>query len=386
MPAPAEAVDRARPPAQQVRWTARATHRAMEGWPRVASEQDWLRILEESREAYESGGFLLERLGAERNLDPKLVATILTLRQRLIDEWAITTAAETMLVDLALLSYYNALRVQGWTGDLAVRIEHEFFGDAAFTEMAREGHRRTDRFAVEDRVRRLSEELMPLFDRANRMMLRNLKAIKELRQGQVPAIAIGRADHVTVTNRPNVRLRPVKTELPHTLSDPVTRTAETMSDTIEARPDFPDGAKRPSPRGPVRGRRTGATAQRATHAAPRSSQSADDPQSESDQRVTAGTSPRHCDRPGGPGDRHPSLRILPVFGPNAVDVSPRIGHIHVTVDDSPWRWADASGEPLIINCLPPGPHKVLIELVNANHQTLEKGLINFVVPVRWRGC
>jgi Family of unknown function (DUF6130) len=84
--------------------------------------------------------------------------------------------------------------------------------------------------------------------------------------------------------------------------------------------------------------------------------------------------------------RTENLRIVPVFGPNALGVSPRIGHIHVTVDDSPWRWADASGEPLIINCLPPGPHKVLIELVNANHQTLEKGLINFVVPVRWRGC
>jgi hypothetical protein len=133
---------------------------------------------------------------------------------------------------------------------LAVRIEHEFFGDGAFTEMAREGHRRTDRFAVEDRVQRLSEQLMPLFDRANRMMIRNLKAIKELRQGQVPAIAIGRADHVTVTNRPNVRLRPVKTELPHTLSDPVARTAETMSDTIEARPDFPrdDTVSAPAPR------------------------------------------------------------------------------------------------------------------------------------------
>ena len=84
--------------------------------------------------------------------------------------------------------------------------------------------------------------------------------------------------------------------------------------------------------------------------------------------------------------RAENLRIVPVFGPNALDVSPRIGHIHVTVDDSPWRWADASGEPLIINCLAPGPHKVLIELVNANHQTLEKALVNFVVPVRWKGC
>jgi hypothetical protein len=126
--------------------------------------------------------------------------------------------------------------------------------------MAREGHRRTNRFAVEDRVRRLSEQLIPLFDGANRMLNRNLKAIKELRQGQVPAIAIGRADHVTVTNRPNVRLRPVTTELPHTLSAPVT---ERMLDTIRLgsisrgttplRPrhhnleEDPDGARQVSP-------------------------------------------------------------------------------------------------------------------------------------------
>lgn len=43
------------------------------------------------------------------------------------------------------------------------------------------------------------------------------------------------------------------------------------------------------------------------------------------------------------------------------------------VKHAPWRWADASGEPLIINGLPQGPHKVLIELVNANHQTVDKG-------------
>jgi uncharacterized protein DUF6130 len=49
------------------------------------------------------------------------------------------------------------------------------------------------------------------------------------------------------------------------------------------------------------------------------------------------------------------LRIVPVFGPNALDVSPRIGHIHVTVDDARWRWADASGEPIVINGLPAGP-------------------------------
>jgi hypothetical protein len=78
--------------------------------------------------------------------------------------------------------------------------------------------------------------------------------------------------------------------------------------------------------------------------------------------------------------RAENLRIVQVFGPAALAVSPRIGHIHVTVDDAPWRWADASGEPLIINGLPAGPHKVLIELVNANHQTLDRGVVNFVIP------
>ena len=78
--------------------------------------------------------------------------------------------------------------------------------------------------------------------------------------------------------------------------------------------------------------------------------------------------------------RTENLRIVQVFGPAALAVSPRIGHIHVTVDDAPWRWADASGEPLIINGLPPGPHKVLIELVNANHQRLDQCAIAFTIP------
>ncbi len=35
------------------------------------------------------------------------------------------------------------------------------------------------------------------------MLIRNLKAIKELRQGLSPAIAIGRAEQVTVTTQQN---------------------------------------------------------------------------------------------------------------------------------------------------------------------------------------
>lgn len=79
--------------------------------------------------------------------------------------------------------------------------------------------------------------------------------------------------------------------------------------------------------------------------------------------------------------RAENLRIVPVYGPAALDVSPRIGHIHVTVDDAAWHWADGSGEPLIIQSLPAGPHKVWIGLADPTHKILDEKTVNFVVPV-----
>ena len=65
--------------------------------------------------------------------------------------------------------------------------------------------------------------------------------------------------------------------------------------------------------------------------------------------------------------------------------TPRIGHIHVTVDDLPWHWADASGEPVILNGMTPGRHKVLIELVDANHQPFTAAATEFVIPAAGAG-
>jgi hypothetical protein len=78
--------------------------------------------------------------------------------------------------------------------------------------------------------------------------------------------------------------------------------------------------------------------------------------------------------------RAENLRIVPVFGPKALEVSPRIGHIHVVVDDAPWHWADASGEQLIVVGLPPGLHKIEITLASANHQPLDRATVEFVIP------
>jgi len=78
--------------------------------------------------------------------------------------------------------------------------------------------------------------------------------------------------------------------------------------------------------------------------------------------------------------RTENLRIVPVFGSGAVEVSPRIGHLHLTVDDGPWHWVDASGEPLIIQGLTPGPHRVLIELADPTHRVIDQAIVNLVIP------
>lgn len=75
-----------------------------------------------------------------------------------------------------------------------------------------------------------------------------------------------------------------------------------------------------------------------------------------------------------------NVHIAPVFGPDALAVSPRVGHIHVRLDDASWVWADASGNPVILMGLAAGPHKVTLELEDANHHNLDKGTVTFVVP------
>ena len=80
------------------------------------------------------------------------------------------------------------------------------------------------------------------------------------------------------------------------------------------------------------------------------------------------------------------MHIVPVFGTGALNVSPRVGHLHIHFDDLPWLWADASDINTIdLAGVPPGQHKVRIELVNANHQVFPgcamcSQTVTFTVP------
>ena len=78
--------------------------------------------------------------------------------------------------------------------------------------------------------------------------------------------------------------------------------------------------------------------------------------------------------------RTENLRVLPVFSKGALDVSPRLGHVHITVDDAPGHFVDASGETIILVGLAPGPHKVLIELADPTHQVITSETVHFTLP------
>ena len=81
--------------------------------------------------------------------------------------------------------------------------------------------------------------------------------------------------------------------------------------------------------------------------------------------------------------RTENCRLLPVFGKEALSLSPRVGHLHVRVDDLPWLWADASDTNTVdIGGMPPGEHKVTIELVDPTHQVYpgQSRTVKFTIP------
>lgn len=76
-----------------------------------------------------------------------------------------------------------------------------------------------------------------------------------------------------------------------------------------------------------------------------------------------------------------NLRILAVGGSAARNISPRVGHLHITLDDQPWQWADYGGSNTVILVgLSRGAHKVRIEAVDPEGHAFIARTVTFNVP------
>lgn len=76
-----------------------------------------------------------------------------------------------------------------------------------------------------------------------------------------------------------------------------------------------------------------------------------------------------------------NLRIVPVGGAAARDISPRVGHLHIQLDDLPWQWADyGESNTIILVGLPRGEHKLRIEAVDPEGKPYVARTVTFTVP------
>jgi hypothetical protein len=76
-----------------------------------------------------------------------------------------------------------------------------------------------------------------------------------------------------------------------------------------------------------------------------------------------------------------NLRIVPVGGAAARDISPRVGHLHIQLDDLPWQWADyGESNTVILVGLPRGEHKLRIEAVDPEGKPFIARTVTFTVP------
>ena len=98
--------------------------------------------------------------------------------------------------------------------------------------------------------------------------------------------------------------------------------------------------------------------------------------------------------------RAENLRIVPVLGPAALAVPPRIGHLHVTVDDLPWDWRKQAAFPSSCRtCLPvragcwwssPTPTITFLTSVSSSSGSRRRPAVGVddgprIRTVRWRG-
>lgn len=190
---------------QELRDQAQATLAAVKGSRAIQGPKGWEVIFQKAKIGYESGRFLIQQLGAERYLEPELMATLVQLRRDLLVGIDRPTAADTMSADIAIIAYRNLLRVQGWIGSLCLTVERELFGQAPLNEI----HGPTIGKELEQNLRRLEEHLS-LLERCHRMVARSLVHL-EARRGQAAktSVTVAQAGQVNVDCAVLVHRHPV---------------------------------------------------------------------------------------------------------------------------------------------------------------------------------
>ena len=113
---------------RRLRLDAQACQRSMSRSPRLQSPDAWEATVIKAADDYRSGLELIDQLGAFGLLDPAQAGMLLAIRRGLIEEMNAASTDELVLIDMAVVAYANAMRVQSMIGNTALILESEMFG------------------------------------------------------------------------------------------------------------------------------------------------------------------------------------------------------------------------------------------------------------------
>jgi hypothetical protein len=185
---------------RRLRLDAQACQRSMSRSPRLQSPDAWEETVTNAADDYRSGLALIDQLGAFGLLDPALAGMLVAIRRGLIEETNAASTDELVLIDMAVVAYANAMRLQSMIGNTALIIESEMFGQPTLRAKWKSayGGRPGDiqGLAVEEHVARLRDQLLPLVERAHRTARESIEAIGRMRR--MPAMRVERAEAVEI--------------------------------------------------------------------------------------------------------------------------------------------------------------------------------------------
>jgi hypothetical protein len=113
--------------------------------PQLDSPEVWEATVTKALADYRSGRALMDQLGADRLLDAPTAGMLLAIRRGLIEETNATSAGELVLIDMAVIAYTNAMRLQSMVGNTALIIETEMFGQPSLRAKWKKEARRATR-------------------------------------------------------------------------------------------------------------------------------------------------------------------------------------------------------------------------------------------------
>lgn len=158
-------------------------------WAGIETQEQFDQKQFEAIEDYKSGNFFLERIGRFREVDAPLTMVLMYQRNQWIEEYEIKTIPELILLDMALVSYFHFLRLNEAVNNIMSSIEWDFFALEAPKFKEKYGWERvggkTNKALAEELAYRLKEVLQPVLDQYDRSFIRNLKALRDLRRGNI---------------------------------------------------------------------------------------------------------------------------------------------------------------------------------------------------------